>query len=75
MTAENVQDDAVEVGIPKSLYSQIEEHLPETTYASVQDLAVNLFRVLVRETRSPSEGGDSDDEETIRKRLELLGYL
>jgi hypothetical protein len=75
MTAENVRDDSVEVGIPKSLYSQLEGHLPETTYTSVEDLAVNLFRVLVRETRGTPGEMDTDDEETIRKRLKLLGYL
>jgi hypothetical protein len=75
MTAENVRDDSAEVGIPISLYSQLEEHLPETAFESVEDLAVNLFRVLVRETRGSARGIDSDDEETIRKRLKLLGYI
>ena len=75
MTAENLRDDAIEVEIPRSLYEQLEENLGDSTHESVPDFVVNLFRILVQEARREGRETDSDDEETIRSRLKLLGYI
>ena len=55
--------------IDKTLYERIEKVAAQAGYASVQDFVVHLLEQQVRHLETAA------DEDTIRKRLEGLGYI
>ena len=57
------------VTLDKVLYERIERVAAQAGYASVQDFIVHVLEQQVRHLE------EAKDEETIRKRLEGLGYI
>jgi hypothetical protein len=55
--------------LDKALYERIERVAAQAGYASVQDFVVHVLEQQVRHLE------EAKDEETIRKRLEGLGYI
>jgi hypothetical protein len=57
------------LALDKALYERIERVAAQAGYASVQDFVVHVLEQQVRHLE------EAKDEETIRKRLEGLGYI
>ncbi|MFQ5667421.1 MAG: hypothetical protein ACE5I7_13470 [Candidatus Binatia bacterium] len=57
------------ITLEKALYERIERLAGQAGYASVQDFVVHVLEQQARQLE------EAQDEETIRKRLEGLGYI
>jgi Arc/MetJ-type ribon-helix-helix transcriptional regulator len=75
MDSKGEQERSIEVGIPKPLYDQLEGSVSDTGFGSVEEFVQTLLQVLVSGSRGGEKQEQSDDQETIRKRLKLLGYI
>jgi hypothetical protein len=59
------------IKIDRELYGRLKEIAGERGYSSVEEFVIHI---LEREA-SKGSGGEKQDEEEIRKKLEGLGYL
>jgi hypothetical protein len=57
------------LSLDRALYDRIERVAAQAGYASVRDFVVHVLEQQVRHLE------EAKDEETIRKRLEGLGYI
>ena len=57
------------VALAKALYERIEQVAAQAGYSSAQDFVVHVLEQQVRHLE------EAKDEESIRKRLEGLGYI
>ncbi len=68
--------DKVTIKIPRPLYEKIGQAIDGAGYNSVTDFVVYVMRDLVASSEMAGKGGpDASDIETVKKKLESLGYL
>ena len=80
MKREPSTDTSVTLKIPRPLYQQLKQVIEGTGFHSVTEFAVYVLRDLVTHHERGVVRGDVDplsaeEIESIRKRLESLGYL
>lgn len=68
--------ERVTIKIPKPLYNRISEIIEDTGFSSVTDFIVYVLRdVIAMKSDESSKYLSKTEVESIRKRLQSLGYL
>ena len=63
------------VSIPTPLFSKIEERIKETGFTSVSSYVTYVLREIISEEEEEAEPFTKEDEERVKDRLRVLGYL
>ncbi|MFC1962395.1 CopG family transcriptional regulator [Chloroflexota bacterium] len=63
------------VSIPNELCSQIEERIKATSFDSVDEYVIFVLKEILKEEAEEEIDLSREQEEDIRKRLRILGYL
>ncbi|MBN1756274.1 CopG family transcriptional regulator [bacterium] len=70
-----MNDQSVQIEIPKSLFAKIEEHLCNTKFCSVSDYIVYATRMILDKEEQHDSGLSDMEKESIKKKLRDLGYI
>lgn len=63
------------VAIPAELYTQIEERIKGTEFASVEEYIIFVLEEVLKEEDESEDILTPEEEEQVKERLKGLGYL
>ncbi len=63
------------VSLPVELYSRIEQRVAASEFRSVDEYVVFVLQEILKEQGEEEQPFSEEDEEEVKKRLRMLGYL